>query len=222
LKELNANIIMSDEGQIPRSNHLHLVIDRDCSARLPLLGHNLAKIDGHRFLALDLESLLSNILRRKLFLSLGNKSIGRQLNVLRKNATLEVLEVHLEIEIYLLDLLGILFFGSFDLNICYLGPLFIELRFQEFTRLHVELNNFLRTEFKFHIDLLEFGNFLIETFLFIFLFLLLVLKTYPPHHRINHTASNSMIFKFKNIGQSTIGNLEHLVLDILYYCLQFE
>ena len=151
-----------------------MVIDGNLISRFPLLGHNLAQINSHRFFALDFESLLSNILRSELILALWIKYICRQLDVLRVIVFFKVLEVRLEIEIYLLDPIGISFFSYLDLNISDLSPLIIELIFQEFTRLHIEHYDFLWTKFKFQIDFLEFGYFLLEVF-FLFLLLLHVL-----------------------------------------------
>lgn len=95
---------------------------------------------------------------------------------------LEVLEVLLEIEIYLLDPFCKPFLSSLDLDFSDLDPLIIELLFQEFTRLDIELNDFFWTEFKFHINLFEFEDFDIEDLL-----LLLLLKTYDPLHSCNPT-----------------------------------
>ena len=121
-------------------------------------------------------------MRRKFILALRNEYICGQLNVLRYYVFLEVLEVLLEIEIYLLDPFCKPFLSSLDLDFSDLGPLIIELLFQEFTRLDIELNDFFWTEFKFHINLFEFEDFDIEDLL-----LLLLLKTYDPLHTCNPT-----------------------------------
>ena len=126
---------------------------------------------------------------------------------------LEVLEVLLEIEIYLLDPFCKHFLSSLNLDFSDLGPLIIELRFQEFTRLDVELDDFFWAEVKFHIKLLEFE---LEIFLF-----LLLLNTYHPLHSSNQTSSR-MIFFLKRIRQIPISNLKNLALDILNNRLQLE
>jgi hypothetical protein len=124
---------------------------------------------------------MSILLRGQLILALRNKHICRQLNILRLYASLKVLEVLLEIHIYLLDSFSEPLLSFDDLNFSYLSPLIIELLFQELTRLHIEHDNFFGTELKFHIDFLEFGHFLFKILL---LFLLLLAKNFlnPRKH----------------------------------------
>jgi hypothetical protein len=77
------------------------------------------------------------------------------LNALILYLSLEVLEILLEIEIYFLDPSLILLLSPLDLNVGYLGPLIIELLFQEFTRLRVEIDDLFRRELKSCIDSLQ-------------------------------------------------------------------
>jgi hypothetical protein len=109
--------------------------------------------------------------------------------------SLEVLEVHLEIVIYLLDPIRKPFFSFLDLDISYLVPLIFEPIFQKFTWLNVELDDFFGTEIKFHIALLKFENFLNGVF-FIFLLPLILLNTYNPLHSCNPTSA-LLIFFYK-------------------------
>jgi hypothetical protein len=81
-------------------------------------------------------------------LALRDENVCRQLNALILYVSLEVLEILLEIEINLLDAILILLLCPLDLYVSYLGPLIIELLFQEFTRLHVEHDDFIRRELK--------------------------------------------------------------------------
>ena len=85
-------------------------------------------------------------------LALRDKNVCGQLNALILYVPLEILEILLEIEINLLDAILILLLSPLDLYVSYLGPLFIELLFQEFTRLHVEHDDFIRRELKSCID----------------------------------------------------------------------
>ena len=124
---------------------------------------------------------MSILLRGQLILALRNKHICCQLNILRLYTSLKVLEVLLEIHIYLLDSFSKPLLSFDNLNFSYLSPLIIELQFQELTRLHIEHDNIFGTELKFHIDFLEFGHFLFEILL---LFLLLLAKKFlnPRKH----------------------------------------
>lgn len=110
-------------------------------------------------------------------LALRNKHICGQLNALILNVFLQVLEILLEIQIYFLDPLLILLLSPLDLNISNLGPLFIELLFQEFTRLHIELNDVIRSELKSWIDLKPRHPFF-EILLLLFLLWLILNNAY--------------------------------------------
>ena len=111
-------------------------------------------------------------------LALRNKHICGQLNALILNVFLQVLEILLEIQIYFLDPLLILLLSPLDLNISNLGPLFIELLFQEFTWLHIELNDVIRSELKSWIDILKPRHPIFEVLLLLFLLLLIL---HPKH-----------------------------------------
>ena len=87
-------------------------------------------------------------------LALRDENVCGQLNALILNVPLEVLEILLEIEVNLLDAILILLLSPLDLYVSYLGPLIMEFLFQEFTRLHVEIDDILRRELKFCIEIL--------------------------------------------------------------------
>jgi len=171
---------MCHKTQITWSNHFYLVINWYSSPNSPLHRYNLAQINSHRFLALYFECLLSNILGTEVILILWNKYICRQLNSIWENVLSELLEVNLEIWIYLLYPISKLWLSSLDLNFSCLGPLVIEFHLQEFTRLHVEHYYFFRAIFKFRIDLLELWYFLIKNTLSLTLVTCHILDVFNP------------------------------------------
>ena len=87
---------------------------------------------------------------------------------------LEVLEILLEIEIYFLDSSLILFLSPLYLYVSYLSPLIIELLFQEFTWLHVEIDDIFRRELKFCIEILKLRDPIFEILLLLFLLWLIL------------------------------------------------
>jgi len=87
---------------------------------------------------------------------------------------LEVLEILLEIEIDFLDPSLILLLCPLDLYASYLGPLIIELIFQEFTRLHIEHDDFIRRKLKSCIDPLKPRHLIFEILLLLFLLWLIL------------------------------------------------
>jgi hypothetical protein len=106
--------------------------------------------------------------------------------------------------------------------------LLIELLFQEFTRLHVELDDLIRRELKFCINHLKPRYLIFELLLLLFLLLLIFYAYYsfkssdkPAILPVSLAATTSTLIN-KRIGQLPICNLQHLILNILNDRLQLE